>query len=124
MIVVATGGREYRDYRKVLVSLQKLLIEHGKRLVVFHGAARGADTLVDEACLELKIPRRGFPVEQEDWAEFGKSAGPKRNLRMIEYALTAKGKDEDIICLAFPGGRGTNDCKRQCREHGIPIVHP
>lgn len=124
MIVVATGGREYRDYRKVLVALQKLLIEHGTRLVVFHGAQRGADTLVDEACLELKISRRGFPVEPEEWTKYGKSAGPKRNLRMIEYALTAKGKDEDIICLAFPGGTGTNDCKRQCREHNIRIVHP
>jgi acetylglutamate kinase len=117
VIVVATGGRECRDYRKVLRALQKLLDEHGTWLVVLHGGAQGADTLVDDACQELGVPRRSFPVGYE-------SVGPERNLRMVKYALTAKAKSEDIICLAFPGGIDTNDCKRQCREHDIRIVHP
>jgi hypothetical protein len=60
-----------------------------------------------------------FPA---DWKAHGRSAGPKRNERMITLAASHKRDGHTVVVLAFPGGRGTADCVRRAKAHGLDIV--
>lgn len=82
---------------------------------VVSGCARGVDRGGEQyaaACGNLPIKR--FPITQQDWRTHGKSAGPRRNLAMAQYA--------DAL-LAFWDGRsrGTEDMVRQMRDRGKPV---
>jgi hypothetical protein len=83
-------------------------------VVVVHGAcSTGADQLAEQAAYFL-----GFKVERHpaDWKRYGRSAGPKRNGKMVLLGA-------DVL-LAFPlqGSRGTWDCVSQARSQQIPIL--
>lgn len=53
-----------------------------------------------------------------DWDKHGKSAGPIRNQAMLSGTI---GDLADLL-IAFPGGRGTEDCIRQADLLGIPLL--
>lgn len=89
--------------------------------VFMHGAARGADTLWEEAlaCVVdrnplLWLPIRRFPAQ---WGAEGKGAGSKRNQRMLEarptYWLAAHWETE-------PTTPGTLDMVTRLRKAGVP----
>ena len=80
--------------------------------LVIHGAARGADTLLDEWAQVWGIPSLAFPAQ---WRRLGRAAGPLRNGRML-----AEGKPDLVI--AFPGGRGTADMVRQAEAAGVRVI--
>lgn len=81
---------------------------------VVTGKADGADFL-GEAWAELHgIPVDPFPAK---WYEFGyldRSAGRKRNKRMLDSGLQ--------YCIAFKGGSGTAHMMRICREAGVTTI--
>ena len=47
---------------------------------------------------------------------YNKLAGINRNKRMAKYAKNNRG-----ICIALPGGRGTQDMIKQAKENEIPV---
>lgn len=63
------------------------------------GGAAGADSLAADWAAYRNVKAQIF---RADWENEGRSAGPKRNQRMID-----EGKPHMVI--AFPGGRGTAD---------------
>lgn len=79
---------------------------------VVSGTCRG----VDESG-ELWAAMRGLPVKRfaPDWQAYGKSAGPRRNAEMAEYA--------DVL-LAFWDGvsSGTRDMIRQMESRGKRVL--
>jgi len=96
--------------------------------VVIHGAAFGADSLAGEWAEARGIAPIPFPAEWENFAVFpciirtrrdgrkyNAAAGGQRNARML-----AEGKPDVVI--AFPGGSGTADMKRQARAVGVPVL--
>jgi hypothetical protein len=101
--VLVTGSREFTDYATVCAELGGVLrhliatARPVPKIVVVHGAARGADELA------------------ADWTAFGKSAGYRRNAEMVKL-----GAD---VCLAFfqqgAGNRGTSHCVRLAEAAGI-----
>ena len=103
--VICCGGRDYRNGQVVWRALAALPVG----ATVVHGAARGADEYVDRFA-----PRLGIEVERHpaDWTR-GRRAGPERNERMAKLGAE--------LCLAFPGGRGTEDMMRRAEAHGIPV---
>lgn len=109
MRVLVCGGRDYRDWGRVMECLDCLNSEH-KIKVVIHGCAKGADDLADHwAKLREKHVLR-FPAS---WTQ-GPSGGPIRNQKMIDLARPE-------LVVAFPGGRGTADMVRRAKQAGIPV---
>lgn len=113
MRVLVTGGRKYDDAGKVKEELDKLH-EHAGIELLIHGGATGADSLADAWAKKNHVPISANPVTSEDWRRLGKKAGPLRNARMLLL--------EPDVVLAFPGGRGTADMKRQAIEMGVKVV--
>lgn len=110
MRVLVCGGRDYRDWRALSMTLDAF---HTilPITVLIHGGARGADSLAGEWAL-----RRGVDVVvyRADWAGLGRSAGMVRNRRML-----VDGKPDRVV--AFPGGRGTANMVQLARDAGVPV---
>lgn len=115
LVVVAAGSR-HLDWSVEAVALS-LLQCSSPRLVhaVFHGAARGADALVDRAARRLGLPVRAVPAE---WSRYGRSAGPRRNAVMLQQAHAlaaarcAAAHAVGVLVVLFPGGSGTASLRR------------
>lgn len=72
----------------------------------------GTVDLTGEAWAKARgIPIQPFPA---DWHTFGKSAGPRRNTQMADYA-------EGLVLLWTGTGRGSADIKRKCQLRGLRI---
>lgn len=110
---LVTGSRNWSDTDAIADALAALRAEHGRNLVIVHGACpRGADAIADAWCR-----RTGTTVERHpaDWST-GRSAGHRRNTAMV-------GTRPDL-CLAFirdtsPGATG---CAALAERAGIPTV--
>ena len=108
--IIVCGGRDYADAAAVGRYLSRL----SKPFRIIVGGCRGADALAREWA-----ERNGVAcvVVSADWATHGRAAGPIRNRRMLEdFAPCA--------VVAFPGGAGTRDMKRQARAAGVPVFEP
>ena len=67
------------------------------------GLARGADTLGKLWAESVGIPVAEFPAE---WDKYGKSAGPRRNTQMLEYA-------DALIVFIWENSRGSANMLKQ-----------
>lgn len=108
MIVLVCGGRDFKDCWAVT----RALVEEGPiPSLVIHGGAPGADRLADEVARFNGIH---VAVVNALWGHYGaKAAGPLRNAAMLRLS-------PDKV-IAFPGGRGTENCIGQAEEVGIPV---
>lgn len=79
-------------------------------VVVIHGGAKGADWLAGKVAESLGLEVSVYPA---DWATHGKAAGPLRNEEMAKVA---------DICIALPGGRGTEDMKNRMRHRNKRVI--
>lgn len=107
--IVVTGGRRFDRYGVVQRALSAIHQKHGIDALI-QGEAPGADRLCKEWAEMHGIPVVSFPA---DWSK-GKSAGPKRNQRMIDEGKPDAG-------VAFPGGDGTADMAKRIKAAGIPL---
>jgi len=83
-------------------------------VILIHGGAPGADTLAGQIGVEL-----GFIIEchPAEWDKYGKAAGPKRNIEMLE-------REPDLV-LAFHKdlneSRGTAHTVREAFKRGMRV---
>lgn len=108
--LAVTGSRELEDAEFVWAQISRMQPE----VVIVGDCSTGVDALTRQWC-------RVFGVRCEvltaDWAKFGKSAGPRRNRRLVR-----KAKEEGAFLLAFPrGGPGTRDCIAQAKRVGLHV---
>jgi hypothetical protein len=87
-------------------------------IIVYHGAARGADMMADRLAKEFLWSVMPVPVNHEKDGTWP-MAGNRRNERMLDLA------DADLV-LAFPGprSRGTWNCVRAAWERGVRVEIP
>lgn len=115
LTIMVTGGRKFADKATLFRILTAILTRNlGTKIVVMHGGARGADAIASEwvGCASCwPVSERVF---RADWQTLGKYAGPTRNSAMVAACPD--------VCVAMPGGPGTADAVRKCREAGIPVV--
>lgn len=109
MLAIICGGRDFVPSEKDREWLIAVLI-HYKVTGINCGMAKGADLFGKEVAEFLGLTVHKFPA---NWDKFGKSAGFKRNLQM---ARTAN------ICIAFPGGEGTNHMISICHAKYISVI--
>jgi hypothetical protein len=110
MRVIVCGGRDFSDARMLNDALNTI---HAERAItmLWHGNARGADTLAGEWGKRNGV--RVIPVPAE-WSKHGKRAGPIRNQAML-------GQGAKLV-VAFPGGSGTADMVRRSRAAGVEVI--
>jgi len=107
MRFLVTGGREYKHRGNVWRALTHL-VENGDFMIV--GDATGVDQYAREWAERFKCRHR---VVKAPWFALGKGAGMLRNRYMLDLR-------PDIV-LAFPGGHGTENCKKQARDRDIKV---
>ena len=73
---------------------------------VASGCAKGVDALGEQWATERDIPIKRFPA---DWSSYGRSAGPKRNEQMAQYA-------DALLAIPAPDSRGTRDLIRRAEN--------
>lgn len=125
--LICTGGRTFgepvdgtdetlrrernREANHVWTTLEWL----APKKVLVGDCKTGADRLVREWCLRNKVDFEEFKAH---WLTEGLSAGPKRNKRMCEAARNIT----QIMLLAFPGGKGTENCVQQAKRLNYPAI--
>jgi hypothetical protein len=115
MTVLVSGSRSWTDELIVESALYRVSTEHD---TLMHGAARGLDSIaarIGERCFKHI---KDYPVLSEHWQKYGKSAGIKRNIAMVD-----KLNESDIV-LAFiqNNSPGTNQCIKYAVSRGITVV--
>lgn len=96
------------------------LLELMPALVLTGGCRSGADMLAAEWCNTMAAPLIEVPAP---WRGGGKAAGPRRNRWLLDIARSlAKERGADLMCLAFPGGRGTADMVARCKAAGVEVL--
>ncbi len=121
--LLITGSRNFGDQGHVDIALMRTALKDARRklhdagfdrIVLVHGAARGADQLAAAVGKSMGFILEPHPAQ---WSVHGKAAGPIRNKEMVDL-----GAD---LMLAFPRGasRGTRGCMQLAAEAGIEIVN-
>lgn len=113
--ILITGSRDWVDEEAISSAIFAALVTAGRldpppdRVIVVHGAARGADILAERVADRWQIPTEAHPKERY------------RSPRERNQAMVDLGAD---ICLAFAQSwaSGTGMCARMARRAGIPTV--
>lgn len=123
--ILLTGSREFHDRVAIRDALGAMVAKFSRGdgawscsdITLVHGGARGADTIAEAVATAWGWTIERHPCTNEDWAAQGRSAGPRRNARMV-----ALGAD---VCVAFPLGeaRGTRNCMGLAEAAGIPVIN-
>ena len=115
--LLVTASREWRDRQRMRASflaVQQRLGAPAAAMGIVHGAARGGDQMADDIARELGWMRDPVPCTREEWTRYGRSAGHRRNARMIARRAY-------VGCVAFPIGlsAGTRGCMVASADAGI-----
>lgn len=110
--VLVYGGRDYGDQEYVDIVLNTV---HAKINIsrIIHGCCTGVDTLADNWARKMHILVGRFPITPKQWREHGKRAAYMRNVEMA--------KQEPILCVQFPGGKGTKLMRSIAYLKNIPV---
>ena len=114
-VVLVTGSRDWTRQDVVWSALHEHLGSEPLGIIRHGACPTGADKMADIwGDLQPGIAVDRVPAA---WEIHGKSAGPKRNARMVTLKAD--------ICLAFPLGesRGTRDCMRKAEAAGIRVIN-
>lgn len=109
MRVLVTGGRDFHNWQVVHKALDEV-----RPNVVIHGSATGADQSARGWAQLNGVPEIPFPAFWYANGTIDRTAGPKRNARMLK-----EGKPD--LVLAFPGGLGTAHMVKLATAKGIPV---
>ncbi len=111
MRVIIAGTRSFRNDAVVREAIK----QSGFPITeIVSGGSKGVDESAERIAAENAITLRQFPA---NWQQYGKGAGPKRNLEMSVYA--------DALISVWDGeSRGTKHMIEIMRRAGKPVyVH-
>lgn len=135
--VLVTGSRKYPDPDLVPATLNNV-VSYRDAIVLVHGAhGYGPDFWAHtwaENMPDTRVREKQFPVTQPAWDDYGYSAGPRRNQRMVDFLAGARARGAEVQCLAFLSAcvsprcrrtdphesHGTSGCADMAEAAGIP----
>ena len=117
--IIIAGGRNYRDYETLRKQVRSVFEKYeiiNEEAEIISGHAAGVDQLGERFAEENGILCTIFPA---NWSKYGRSAGFRRNVAMVNYAAEA----QRPFVIAFWNGEshGTGFTIRKAREKGIPV---
>lgn len=108
MKILVCGDRNWRNVFRIL----EVLSSWPKDSIIIEGGARGADTLARVVADKLNLE---WIEVKADWQIYGKSAGPRRNRKMLDL-------DPDVV-IGFhndiSSSKGTRDTLNEAVRRGI-----
>jgi len=84
--------------------------------ILIQGGAGGADKIAKDWADYRGVPYMNVPA---DWDKLGRPAGPIRNKLMANFA---KRLGLPVVCVAFPGGPGTESMVRIATESQFNVI--
>jgi hypothetical protein len=122
--LLVCGSRTWTDATLLAEALERVVTEHGQGragVVLIEGDAHGADRLAGALA-----KARGWQLEvyPADWQRHGRTAGTRRNARMLR-----QGRPERVLAFTDDptSSRGTADMVRRAQGAGLPVLvvsHP
>lgn len=116
--ILVCGGRKYNNRRGVYDYLDSVIEQHPIVLGTGYNPRdkrfQGLDQLAYEWAVSRGVPGRCYPAH---WGLFGRSAGPRRNRRMLEMF-------EAEVLLAWPGNTGTANMMEIAGDAGVLVIQP
>lgn len=117
--IIIAGGRHFQDYETLRENVESVFEKYGIVMgdaEIISGHAAGVDQLGERFAKENGILCTVFPA---NWSKYGRSAGFRRNVAMVNYAAEA----EHPLVIAFWDGEshGTGFTIQKAREKGIPV---
>lgn len=110
MRCIIAGSRNNIEYQNVFSAMGECPWSSEITEVV-SGKARGVDTMGEQWAKENNIPIKEFPA---DWKKFGRSAGPRRNEEMGDYA--------DALIAVWDGeSKGTKHMIDYSKNKGLRV---
>lgn len=116
--VLVTGSRNWKNpfiVGKAIEDYWEEVLYHSwswpGELVIVHGdCPTGADHWA-----QLWAETHDYATERHaaDWDQFGKFAGPKRNMEMVDLGANA------ALAFPHPDSRGTVQCMKYAKEKGL-----
>lgn len=109
--VIIAGCRDYTDYEALKAYTDRMLSNITDEIQIVSGGASGADALGERYAREKGYSLKRFPA---DWNQYGRSAGPKRNRQMAQYA--------DALIAFWDGvSRGTKNMIDEANAGGLLV---
>jgi len=108
MKTIIAGSRGIKDIKIIKQAIKKSGI---KISTVLSGRAKGVDMLGELWAKNNNVPVEGF---LPDWKRYGRGAGLKRNLEMIENAVA-------LIAIWDGKSKGTEHTIKKAREKGLMV---
>jgi len=109
MRVMVTGSRSWRDIDAVAETLSFLTRDD----TLIHGGCHGADEIAGAVARDLGATIEVWPA---DWARYGRAAGPKRNIAMLNS------RPHRVIAFWDGSSRGTKSAVEGALRRLIPTT--
>lgn len=110
MKVIIAGGRNFNDYPRLKDFCDKILSNYPHAEIV-SGGAEGADQMGERYAAQKRLD---LTVFHANWTKWGKAAGPRRNLKMAQYA--------DALIAFWDGkSRGTKNMIDEARNKKLRV---
>lgn len=113
--ILICGGRHFDDYGCLSLFCDSVIENIGtfKDIEIVTGHCAGADILGEKYAKENGYKVTAFPAE---WSKYGKSAGIKRNLEMLDYI-----SQSDCVVIGFvsENSKGTKFTVENAQKRGI-----
>lgn len=115
MTLLVTGSRTWEDERIVKEALSRAAADHD---TLIHGNAVGLDRMAARLGEEFFDYITSYPVTAEHWNKFGRSAGMKRNMAMVDKLSS----DDLVLGFIRNGSSGTKQCINYARSKNLTVV--
>ena len=118
--IIVCGGRHYEDYEQLERSVDQVISEMNLDLTeveIVSGHCAGADQLGERYAKEHGAKCSIFPAQ---WHLYGRSAGPIRNSKMVEYA--AESEFPVVVAFLSLRTRGTRDTVKKAEKRGFRVI--
>lgn len=111
--LIVCGGRDFADWEFIYATLDYLHATRGIVEIIHGDCPTGADHYANAWAILRGVDVTPVPA---DWGKHGRAAGPMRNGVMARMGADG--------CVAFAGGNGTADMRRQAGDNGVAVWCP